>query len=98
MSHVSQQLSWRGGDRTVQTLAESVIFYARGLLPFVLFIVLPGVSPAVAGCIFPLLDAARVCGPRSAALGSAVITSVASLLFAPLFATLYVWTQPATEH
>lgn len=26
------------------------------------------------------------------------VASLALLLFAPLFATLYVWTQPATEH
>jgi hypothetical protein len=77
-----------------------VIFHARGMLPFVLFIVLPGVSAAVAGWTLgkPLLDSARVCSPRGAALRGAVIGSLALLLFAPLFATLYVWTQPATEH
>ena len=77
-----------------------VIFHARGVLPFVLFIVSPGVSAAVAGWALgkPLLNSARVCSPRSAALRGMAIASVALLLFAPLFATLYVWTQPATEH
>ena len=77
-----------------------VIFHARGVVPFVLFIVSPGVSAAVAGCALgkPLLDCAPVCNPRSAALRGMAIASVALLLFAPLFATLYVWTQPATEH
>ena len=77
-----------------------LIFHARGVLPFVLFIVSPGVSAAVAGWALgkPLLDSARVCRPRSAALRGTAIGSLALLLFAPLFATLYVLTQPATEH
>jgi hypothetical protein len=77
-----------------------VIFQARGVLPFVLFIGTPGVSAAVAGWALgkPLLDSTRVCRPRSAALRGAVISSLALLLFAPLFATVYVLTQPATEH
>ena len=77
-----------------------VIFQARGVLPFVLFIGTPGVSAAVAGWALGkrLLNSARVCGPRSAALWGMAIASLALLLFAPLFATLYVWTQPATEH
>jgi hypothetical protein len=70
------------------------------VLPFVLFIGTPAVSAAVAGWTLgkPLLDPARVCTPRSAALRGAVIASFALLLFAPLFATLYIWTQRVTEH
>ena len=66
-----------------------VILHARGLAPFLLFIIPPGVSAAVTGWGLgkPLLDAPRV-----------VIGSLALLLFAPLFATLYVLNQPATEH
>lgn len=77
-----------------------VIFQARGLLPFVLFIGTPAVSAAVAGWTLgkPLLDPARVRTPKSAALRGAVIASFALLLFAPLFATIYVCTQPVTEH
>ncbi len=75
-----------------------VIFKTQGVLPFVLFVGTPGVSAAVAGWALgkPLLDPSRVC--RSAALRGAVIGSLALLLFAPLFATVYVLTQPATEH
>jgi hypothetical protein len=77
-----------------------LIFQARGVRPFVLFIGTPGVSAAVAGWALGkwLLDSARVCRPRTAALRGAVIGSLALLLFAPLFATIYVLTQPATEH
>ena len=77
-----------------------VIFQARSALPFVLFIALPGVSAAFAGCILgkPILDSSRVLRPRIAAIRGAVIASVALVLFAPLFATLYVWTSPPTEH
>jgi len=77
-----------------------VIFQARAVLPFVLFIGMPGVSAAVAGFAFgkPLFDTARVCTPRSAAFRGAVIGSLALLFFAPLFATVYVFTQPSTEH
>jgi hypothetical protein len=81
-------------------LWSPLIFQARGVLPFVLFIGTPGVSAAVAGWALGkwLLNSARVCRPRSAALRGAVIASLALLLFAPLFATVYVLTQPATEH
>ncbi len=77
-----------------------VVLQARGVLPFVLFIGTPGVSAAVAGWALgkPLFDSARVCRPRRAALRGMAISSMALLLFAPLFATLYVLTQPATEH
>jgi len=77
-----------------------LIFQARGVLAFVLFIGTPGVSATVAGWTLGkwLLDSARVCRPRTAAIRGAVIGSVALLLFAPLFATVYVLTQPATEH
>ena len=77
-----------------------LIFQAQGVRPFVLFIGTPGVSAAVAGWALGkwLLDSARVCRPRTAALRGAVIGSLALLLFAPLFAIVYVLTQPATEH
>ena len=77
-----------------------LIFHARSVTPFVLFIVSPGVSAAVCGWALgkPLLDPARVCMARSAAVRGAGIGTLALLLFAPLFSTLYVLTQPATEH
>jgi hypothetical protein len=77
-----------------------VIFHARGSLPFVLFIVSPAISAAFAGGALGkwLLKSAEVRRPTSAMLRGAVIGSLAILLFAPLFATLYVWTQPMTEH
>lgn len=73
-----------------------VIFKAQGMLPFVLFIASPGMSAAVAGFALgkPLLDGR----PKNAALRGAIIGSVALLLFAPVFATLYVWTEPVNEH
>ena len=76
-----------------------IIFHARGVTPFVLFIVSPGISAAVCGWALgkPLLDPARVCGAGSAAVRGAGIGTLALLLFAPLFSTLYVLTQPATE-
>jgi hypothetical protein len=77
-----------------------IIFHARGVTPFVLFIVSPGISAAVCGWALgkPLLDPVRVWGARSAAVRGAGIGTLALLLFAPLFSTLYVLTQPATEH
>lgn len=91
-----------GAAGTVLSLLlwSPLIFQARGVLPFVLFIGTPGVSAAVAGWALGkwLLNSTRVCRPRSAALRGAVIASLALLLFAPLFATVYVLTQPATEH
>jgi hypothetical protein len=77
-----------------------VIFNARGPLPFVLFIGSPGVAATLAGWILgkPLFDPARVSRPGIAALRGALIASIALLFFAPLFATLYVWTSPPTEH
>jgi hypothetical protein len=70
------------------------------VLPFVLFIGTPGVSAALAGWTLgkPLLDPARIYTPKNAALRGAIIGSFGLLLFAPLFATLYVWTEPANEH
>jgi hypothetical protein len=77
-----------------------LIFQAQGVRPFVLFIGTPGVSAAIAGWALGkwMLDSARVCRARSAAFRGAVIGSLALLLYAPLFATVYVLTQPATEH
>jgi len=77
-----------------------VIFQTQAVLPFVLFIGTPGVSAAVVGGILgkPLLDPARVRNSINAALRGAAIASLALLLFAPLFATLYVLTQAPHEH
>ena len=77
-----------------------VIFQTRAVLPVVLFIGTPGVSAAVVGGILgkPLLDPARVRNSINAALRGAAIASLALLLFAPLFATLYVLTQAPHEH
>ena len=77
-----------------------VIFQTRAVLPVVLFIGTPGVSAAVVGGILgkPLLDPARVLNSINAALRGAAIASLALLLFAPMFATLYVLTQAPYEH
>ena len=77
-----------------------VIVHARGALPFVLFIGIPGISAAVAGCTLgkPLFDPVRLRGPGRAALWGAAVGSLALLLFAPLFAVVYVWTEPPNEH
>jgi len=77
-----------------------IIFQTRAVLPFVLFIGTPGVSAAVVGGILgkPLLDPARVRNSINAALRGAAIASLALLLFAPVFATLYVLTQEPYEH
>ena len=76
-----------------------VIFQTRAVLPVVLFIGTPGVSAAVVGGILgkPLLDPARVRSSINAALRGAAIASLALLLFAPIFATLYVLTQEPYE-
>jgi hypothetical protein len=99
-THVGNARIWRGGNHVVFTLVGPLIFQAQGMRPFVLFIGTPGVSAAIVGWALGkwLLDSARVCRPRTAALRGAVIGSLALLLFAPLFATVYVLTQPATEH
>jgi len=77
-----------------------VIFHARGVRLFLLFVGTPGISAAVAGWILgkPLFEPARYCGPINAALRGAGIASLALLLFAPLFASVYVWTQASYEH
>ena len=77
-----------------------VIFQTQAVLPFVLFIGTPGVSAAVVGAILgkPLLDPARIRNSINAALRGAAIASLALLLFAPVFATLYVLTQEPYEH
>jgi hypothetical protein len=77
-----------------------VIFRSRHALPFVLFIIVPGVSAAIAGFVFgkPLLDWHPSHGARIAALRGAAIASAALLFFAPLFATVYIWTSPPNEH
>src|SRR3974390_66132 len=77
-----------------------IIFQTRAVLPFVLFIGTPGVSAAVVGGILgkPLLDPARVRSSINAALRGAAIAALPLLLFAPMFATLYVLTQAPYEH
>jgi hypothetical protein len=77
-----------------------VIFHAHGARPLLLFIGTPGVSAGVAGWMLgkPLFDPARYCGPINAALRGAAIASLALLLFAPLFGSVYVWTQAPYEH
>ena len=77
-----------------------VVLHARGMLPLVLFIVLPGISAAASGFALgkSLLGPARMRRPGIAALRGAGIASVGMLLFAPLFAILYAWTSPPTEH
>ena len=65
-----------------------------------LFIVLPGVAAAASGFALgkSLPVPARVRGDGIAALRGAVIGSAGMLLFAPLFAIVYAWTSPPTEH
>jgi hypothetical protein len=77
-----------------------VIFQARNVLPFVLFIGVPGISAAFAGLLLgaPLMNSARTRNAKVAALRGVAIASLAVLLFAPLFATIYVWTAPPNEH
>ena len=76
-----------------------LIFKAPSVRPIVLFIGTPGVSAAITGWTLGkwLFDSARG-RSSSAALRGAAIGSMALLLYAPLFATVYVLTQPATEH
>jgi hypothetical protein len=76
-----------------------LIFPANDAIMFTLFVGVPGVSATVAGWLLgrPLLDK-TLCTSAGAALRGAAIGSVALLIFAPLFATIYVWTEPATEH
>jgi hypothetical protein len=75
------------------------IFPAKDALMFAPFIGVPGVSAAFAGWVLggPLLDKTR-CTSVRAALRGAAIGSVVLLIFTPLFAIIYVWTEPATEH
>jgi hypothetical protein len=91
-----------GAAGTVLSLLwwSPVIFEARSVVPFALFIGTPGLSAAISGWALgkPLFNSARTCRPRGAALRGVAIASLALLLFAPLFASLYVLTQPATEH
>src|SRR5690348_10204998 len=81
-------------------LWSPLILRAQGARQLVLFVGTPGVSAAVvAGALGNwLFGSERDYRPRSAALRGAVIASLALLLDAPLFATVYVFTQPATEH
>ena len=97
-THLLSSGNWRGRDSVVWW--TPIIFHARGATTFLLFIVSPGISAAICGWVLgkPLLDPARVCGARSAAVRGAGIGTLALLLFAPLFSTIYVLSQPASEH
>jgi hypothetical protein len=88
------------GTALCSLLWGPLIFQAQGVRPFVLFIGTPGVSAAIAGWTLGkwLLNPVQVCRPSGAALRGSVIGSLALLLYAPLFATVYVLTQPVTEH
>ncbi len=61
-----------------------------------LYVGLPGLAAALAGAALGrrLLDPVRVRGPGAAALRGAAVASAALVLFAPLFATLFIWTAP----
>jgi len=75
-----------------------LIFPAKGPFLCGLFIGVPGVSAAVAGLTLggPLLDQTR-CTPMRAALRGALIATMALLLFAPLFASIYALSEPTTK-
>ena len=77
-----------------------VIFHARGSVTFSLFILLPGASAAISASLIgkPLLDFESARLIRRPALRGALIGTLGLILFAPLFSTLYVLTEPATEH
>ena len=77
-----------------------VIFQARGAVTFGLFILLPGGCAAISAGLIgkPLLDAESAPRSRRPALRGALIGTLGLALFAPLFSTLYVLTEPANEH
>ena len=70
------------------------------MTPFVLFIVSPGLSATVVGWALgkPLLENAQAYDSKRSAIRGAVVGSAALMLFAPLFAVLYVLTEPPGEH
>lgn len=77
-----------------------IMFRARGTTVFGLFILLPGACAAISASLIgkPLVDleaGRRITRP---ALRGALIGSLGLALFAPLFSTLYVLTEPPTEH
>src|SRR5450759_13882 len=68
---VSAALGFGTAGIALSTLWWSpVIFQAQSALPYALFIILPGVSAAIAGCVLgkPLLDASQVLRPGIEAL------------------------------
>jgi hypothetical protein len=73
-----------------------VLARSRNPIPFLLFLGLPPVAAAVAGALLgPPLVVASV--PRNdwwAARRGAAITTVALMLFAPMFAMVIKWTEP----
>jgi hypothetical protein len=99
-AHIRSDRILRSGDSFGYPLVDSGNFPSSRVAAVCALSGTPAISAAVAGWTLgkPLLDPARVCTPRSAALRGAVIASFALLLFAPLFASLYIWTQAVTEH
>ena len=73
------------------TIARSLDWIA-----FVLYIGLPSLAAATAGAIFgqPLLDPTQCRSGRAAALRGAGIATTALVLYAPLFAGFFAWTEP----
>ena len=98
-AHLRSSGVWCGGDSIVHSLVDPDHLPRSGRDPIRDIHCIAGVSAACGWALGkPLLDPARVCGARSAAIRGAGIGTLALLLFAPLFSTLYVLTQPATEH
>ncbi len=77
-----------------------VIFQARDAISLTLFILLPGICAAIAASLIgkPLLDGGVAPRKTRPALRGAVIGTLALALFPPLFSTVYVLTEPPTEH
>jgi hypothetical protein len=90
---------WRGGGCIFHTLLGSPDFPREGRAPVRPLHRRAGGFGRCRGMDLggPLLDKTRCISVR-AALRGAAIGSVALLIFAPLFAIIYVWTEPATEH
>ncbi len=68
----------------------------RDAVAFVLYMAAPGAAAALAGALAgaPLCDPSRPGGPGRAALRGAAVATLALLIFAPVFATLFAWTTP----
>jgi hypothetical protein len=68
----------------------------RDGVALVLYIVMPGVAAAVAGALAgaPLCGRARTISRGAAVVRGAAVATLALVIFAPMFATLFVWTTP----